>query len=51
MSAFGLGGMAMNSIYGPVDPAEATAAVNAAFDDGMKFTVTSNADGLGKSSG
>ena len=48
VSAFGLGSMAMNTIYGPVDPAEATAAVNAAFDDGMKFTVTSNADELRK---
>lgn len=45
VSAIGLGGMAMTPIYGPVDPVEATAAVNAALDDGMNFIDTSDAYG------
>lgn len=48
VSAVGLGGMAMTPIYGPVDPDEATAAVNAALDAGMNFIDTSDAYGGGK---
>jgi len=48
VSAIGLGGMAMTPIYGPVDPVEATAAVNAALDEGMNFIDTSDAYGGGK---
>ena len=38
----------MTLIHGPVDPAEATAEVDAALDEGMKFIDTSNALGLEK---
>ena len=38
----------MKLIHGPVDPAEATAEVDAALDEGMKFIDTSNALGLEK---
>ena len=38
----------MTLIHGPVDPAEATAEVDAASDKGMKFIDTSYAHGNGK---
>jgi aryl-alcohol dehydrogenase-like predicted oxidoreductase len=48
VSAIGLGGMAMTSIYGPVDEGEAIATVHAALDAGMNFIDTSDAYAGGK---
>ena len=48
ISAIGLGGMAMTSIYGPADEGEAIATVHAALDAGMNFIDTSDAYGGGK---
>ena len=48
LSAIGLGGMAMTSIYGPADEGEAIATVHAALDAGMNFIDTSDAYGGGK---
>jgi aryl-alcohol dehydrogenase-like predicted oxidoreductase len=48
VSAIGLGGMAMTSIYGPADENEAIATVHAALDAGQNFIDTSDAYGGGK---
>ncbi len=48
ISAIGLGGMAMTSIYGPADQGEAIATVHAALDAGMNFIDTSDAYAGGK---
>jgi aryl-alcohol dehydrogenase-like predicted oxidoreductase len=48
VSAIGLGGMAMTSIYGPADEGEAIATVHAALDAGMNFIDTSDAYAGGK---
>jgi aryl-alcohol dehydrogenase-like predicted oxidoreductase len=48
VSAIGLGGMAMTSIYGPADENEAIATVHAALDAGQNFIDTSDAYAGGK---
>jgi aryl-alcohol dehydrogenase-like predicted oxidoreductase len=48
VSAIGLGGMAMTSIYGPADENEAVATVHAALDAGQNFIDTSDAYAGGK---
>jgi len=48
ISAIGLGGMAMTSIYGPADEREAIATVHAALDAGLNFIDTSDAYAGGK---
>ena len=48
VSALGLGCMAMTSMYGPVDEAEAIATVRAALDSGANFIDTADAYGEGK---
>jgi len=48
VSAIGLGGMAMTSIYGPADEGEAIATVHAALDAGANFIDTSDAYAGGK---
>ena len=48
ISAVGLGGMAMTSIYGPADENEAVATVHAALDAGQNFIDTSDAYAGGK---
>ena len=48
ISAVGLGGMAMTSIYGPADESEAVATTHAALDAGMNFIDTSDAYAGGK---
>ena len=48
VSAVGLGGMAMTSIYGPADENEAIATVHAALDAGQNFIDTSDAYAGGK---
>jgi len=48
ISAIGLGGMAMTSIYGPADEGEAIATVHAALDAGQNFIDTSDAYAGGK---
>lgn len=48
ISAVGLGGMAMTSIYGPADENEAIATVHAALDAGQNFIDTSDAYAGGK---
>src|SRR5215472_10457874 len=47
VSALGLGCMAMTSLYGPVDEAEAIATVRAALDAGADFLDTADMYGLG----
>ena len=48
VSALGLGCMAMTSMYGPVDEAEAIATVREALDAGANFIDTADAYGEGK---
>lgn len=48
VSALGLGCMAMTTLYGPVDEAEAVATVRAALDAGADFLDTSDAYAEGK---
>jgi aryl-alcohol dehydrogenase-like predicted oxidoreductase len=48
ISAIGLGGMAMTSIYGPADEKETIATVRAALDGGLNFIDTSDAYAGGK---
>ena len=48
ISAIGLGGMAMTSIYGPADEKEAIATTHAALDAGLNFIDTSDAYAGGK---
>ncbi|MPY71818.1 MAG: aldo/keto reductase [Alphaproteobacteria bacterium] len=48
ISAIGLGGMAMTSIYFPADEAETIATVHAALDAGLNFIDTSDAYAGGK---
>ena len=48
ISAIGLGGMAMTSIYGPADEREAIATTHAALDAGLNFIDTSDAYAGGK---
>jgi aryl-alcohol dehydrogenase-like predicted oxidoreductase len=48
ISAIGLGGLAMTSIYGPADESEAVATTHAALDAGMNFIDTSDAYAGGK---
>ena len=48
VSAIGLGGMAMTSIYGAANEDEAVAALQAGIDAGMNFIDTSDAYGGGK---
>ena len=48
ISAIGLGGMAMTSIYGPADEREAVATTHAALDAGLNFIDTSDAYAGGK---
>ena len=48
VSALGLGCMAMTTLYGPVDEAEAVATVRAALDAGSDFLDTSDAYAEGK---
>lgn len=48
ISAIGLGGMAMTSIYGPADEKETVATVRAALDAGLNFIDTSDAYAGGK---
>lgn len=48
ISAIGLGGMAMTSIYGPADEGEAVATTHAALDAGLNFIDTSDAYAGGK---
>ena len=47
VSALGLGCMAMTSLYGPVDEAEAVATVRAALDAGADFLDTADMYGFG----